>query len=205
MASTISSSMSGCSSGGSYRTRKAATSRKSCDCRRSKSRRNSMRTPASRCCRRTTMAGGWSRALASHEQSAGQSISIRRFVPQQTVQIDLPRAGQPRRAFRIPHSGHSTVANYALQTWQVRHTSTILGTTRRLLQRTTPGADPRTVPLAVASNESSVFEQSVDSSVAVTINDYCTDSYRPSFGVEETDDVGRRAGFLRRTSVRSGS
>src|SRR5262245_28381584 len=59
----------------------------------------------SRCCWRTAAAGGCSRALARYAQSLGHWICVRRLVPQQTAQICLPSAGQPRRARRAPHRG----------------------------------------------------------------------------------------------------
>src|SRR6266540_3896047 len=109
-ASATSASMSGWSSAGSYLTRKVATRKKSCDCRSPKSRMNCSSNPMSRCCCRTTMAGGCSRALASQVQSLGHGICTSRLVPQQTAQICLASAGHPRRARRVPQSGHSTAA-----------------------------------------------------------------------------------------------
>src|SRR5690242_17258287 len=59
------------------------------------------------CCRRTT-AAGCSRDAARWGQSDGQSISTRRFVPQQTGQITRPSAGQLRLAFRVWQRGQAT-------------------------------------------------------------------------------------------------
>jgi hypothetical protein len=53
-------------------------------------------------------AGGCSRAALRYGQSAGQAISVNRFVPQQTAQICLPSAGHARRAFRWLQSGQIT-------------------------------------------------------------------------------------------------
>ena len=58
------------------------------------------------CCLRTTDAG-CSRAAARCTQSLGQLISIRRLVPQHTVQIVCPIAGHARRGFRRSQTGQA--------------------------------------------------------------------------------------------------
>jgi hypothetical protein len=54
----------------------------------------------------TGFSASYERLAFRYTQDEGQSISISRFVPQQTAQIWVPFAGQNRLPARAEHNGH---------------------------------------------------------------------------------------------------